>query len=119
MKMDDQPEKGKLRTIARATTEQASYEKWKTTTRAGQRKHPDDNFPGAPPRPPAGRTQTKKPEFRQKANKFKPNGHLGAEVSVPNVVRKYAIGGIFKTLQKKRAAAPEPMLQTKMKKIQI
>ena len=63
--------------------------------------------------------QTKKPEFRPKANKFKPSGHLSAEVSVPNVVRKYAFCGNFQTLQKKRAATPEPTLQTKMKKIQI
>ena len=86
----------------------------------GKKKAPRCQFSRSPT-PAAGGPdrQTKKPEFRQKANKFKPNGHLGAEVSVPNVVRKYAIGGIFKTLQKKRAAAPEPMLQTKMKKIQI
>ena len=60
----------------------------------------------------------KKPEFRKKANKFKPNGHLSAEVSVPNVVRKYACCGNFQTLQKKRAATPEPTLQPKMKKIE-
>ncbi len=52
--------------------------------------------------------QTKKPEFRQKANKFKPNGHLGAEVSVPNLVRKYAFGGNFQTLPNKPAATPKP-----------
>ena len=52
--------------------------------------------------------QTKKPEFRQKANKFKPNGHLGAEVSVPNLVRKYAFGGNFQTLPNKQAATPKP-----------
>ena len=63
--------------------------------------------------------QTKKPEFRQKANKFKPNGHLGAVVSVPNVVRKYAFGGNFQPLPTKPAATPTPTLQTKMKKIQI
>ena len=34
-------------------------------------------------------------------------------------MRKYAFCGNFQTLQKKRAAAPEPTLQTKMKKIQI
>ena len=32
-------------------------------------------------------------------------------------MRKYACCGNFQTLQKKRAAAPEPTLQTKMKKI--
>ena len=63
--------------------------------------------------------QTKKPEFRQKANKFKPNGPLGAEVSVPNLVRKYACGGNFQTLPNQQAATPKPTLQTKMKKIQI
>ena len=47
------------------------------------------------------------------------NCHLSADVSVPNLVRKYAFCGNFQTLQKKRAAAPEPTLQTKMKKIQI
>ena len=63
--------------------------------------------------------QTKKPEFRQNARKFKPNGPLGAEVSVPNLVRKYACGGNFQTLPNKKAATPQPTLQTKMKKIQI
>ena len=41
--------------------------------------------------------QTKKPEFRQNARKFKPNGPLGADVSVPNLVRKDACGGNFST----------------------
>ena len=63
--------------------------------------------------------QTKKTEFRQEATKFKSNCHLSADVSVPNVVRKYAFCGNFQTLQKKRAATPEPALQTKIKKIQI
>ena len=71
-----------------------------------------------PPPPAAGGPdrQAQKTEFRQNANKFKPNGHLGAEVSVPNVVRKYAFACNFQTLQKKRAATPESTLQTKMKK---
>ena len=74
-----------------------------------------------PPPPAAGGPdrQAQKTEFRQNANKFKPNGHLGAEVSVPNVVRKYAFACNFQALQKKRAATPESTLQTKMKKIQI
>ena len=86
----------------------------------GKKKAPRCQFSRSPT-PAAGGPdrQTKKPEFRQKANKFKPNGHLSAEVSVPNVVRKYAFCGNFQTLQKKRAATPEPTLQTKMKKIQI
>ena len=76
-------------------------------------------FPEPPPAAGGPDRQAQKTDFRQNANKFKPNGHLGAEVSVPNVGRKYAFGGILQTLQKKRAAAPEPTLQTKMNKIQI
>ena len=52
-------------------------------------------------------------------NRISANCHLSADVSVPNLVRKYAFCGNFQTLQKKRAATPEPTLQQKMKKIQI
>ena len=84
------------------------------------KKAPRCQFPRSPT-PAAGGPdrQTKKPEFRQKASQFKRNGHLGAEVSVPNLGRKYACGGNFQTLPNKQAAIPKPTLQTKMKKIQI
>ena len=75
-------------------------------------------FPEPPPAAGGPDRQAQKTEFRQKANKFKPNGHLGAEVSVPNLVRKYAFGGNFQTLPNKPAATPTTTLQTKMKKIQ-
>ena len=57
----------------------------------GKKKAPRRQFSRSPT-PAAGGPdrQTKKPEFRQKANKFTPNGPLSADVSVPNVVRKYA-----------------------------
>ena len=37
---------------------------------------------------------------------------------MPNLVRKYAFGGIFQALPHKPAATPPTTLQTKMKKIQ-
>ena len=47
------------------------------------------------------------------------NCRLWVDVSVPNLVRKYAFCGNFQTLQKKRAATPETTMQQKMKQIQI
>ena len=108
-------------TSKHARDDQASVlRKWENNDARWKKKAPRWQFSRSPT-PAAGGPdrQAKKPEFRQKATKFKPNGHLSAEVSVPNVVRKYAFCGNFQTLPKKRAAAPEPTLQTKMKKIQI
>ena len=76
--------------------------------RAGKRRHQLAFFTETHP----GRRRAGPPDDD---NRISANCHLSADVSVPNLVRKYACGGNFQTLPNKPAATPKPTLQQKKK----